>query len=214
MDEPLSNLDASLRSSMRAEVKRLHRELAATIVYVTHDQTEAMTLGDRIAVMRAGDLLQLATPALIYERPANTFVATFMGLPPMNLLPGERRGDLVDVAGARFRMPWPRYTERSPHRSGPPGGHDVGIARDLLVGVRPEHLSLERNGHRDGLVLSGAVELAETTGADTFLHVTTDGGRIVARTSGPTPRLGERVHVRADLTNAHLFDRSTGERIE
>jgi multiple sugar transport system ATP-binding protein len=211
---------------MRAEIKRLHRELSATIVYVTHDQTEAMTLGNRIAVMRAGDLLQCDTPAAIYERPASAFVAAFIGLPQMNLVEGELRGGLVDIRGARFRMPW--AAQQHPHRGGP---RDVGPAREVLVGVRPEHLTLDRsygrngngsaahgsgNGNGDGRVVAftGALDLAETTGADTFLHLTTDAGPIVARLSGHTPpRPGERVRVRADVANVHLFDRVTEERI-
>jgi multiple sugar transport system ATP-binding protein len=227
MDEPLSNLDAKLRSSMRAEIKRLHRELSATIVYVTHDQTEAMTLGDRIAVMRAGDLLQCDTPAAIYDRPANAFVAAFIGLPQMNLLPGELRGGIIEVAGAQLRTQW--AATHHPHRDGAPpssrAGRDardasVSGAREVLVGVRPEHLTLEHdhqgrhagNGH--GAVFTGVVDLAETTGADTFLHLTSEAGPIVARLSGHAPpQPGERVRVRAEIGNIHLFDRATEERL-
>jgi multiple sugar transport system ATP-binding protein len=211
MDEPLSNLDAKLRASMRAEIKRLHRHLQATIVYVTHDQTEAMTLGDRIAVMRAGDLLQCDTPAAIYERPRCAFVAAFIGLPQMNLFPGTQRGTIVEVRGARFRLAWD--ARQHPHRDGAqPGG-----ARAVLVGVRPEHLTLERgdeHGDGPGALFVGAVDLAETTGADTFLHLTTEAGPLVARISGHAPpRPGERVRVRADVANVHLFDGATEERI-
>jgi multiple sugar transport system ATP-binding protein len=213
MDEPLSNLDATLRSSMRAEIKRLHRELRATIVYVTHDQTEAMTLGNRIAVLRSGDLLQCDTPAAIYEQPANAFVAGFIGLPQINLLPAQLQGSAIDVLGARFRMPWD--AAHHPHRNGLHGVHDAGAAHEVLVGVRPEHLAVSHDdGHRGGLMLEGAVELAETTGADTYLHVTTEAGRVIARMSGHTPpAIGERVRVRADATHVHLFDRATEERI-
>ncbi|MDB4938198.1 MAG: put [Labilithrix sp.] len=216
MDEPLSNLDAKLRSSMRAEIKRLHRELAATIVYVTHDQTEAMTLGDRIAVMRSGDLQQCDTPAAVYERPANAFVAAFIGLPPMNLVPGESRGGIVSVAGGQVRLRWAAL--RHPHRDGSHAMPGAEGDREVLVGVRPEHLTLDRgfeqNGDARGVVFTGTLELAETTGADTFLHLTTDAGPIVARLSGHTPpRPGERVRVRADVANIHLFDRTTEERL-
>jgi multiple sugar transport system ATP-binding protein len=216
MDEPLSNLDAKLRSSMRAEIKRLHRELSATIVYVTHDQTEAMTLGDRIAVMRGGDLLQCDTPGAIYDRPANAFVAAFIGLPQMNLLPGELRGGIISVPGAQLRLHW--GAQHHPHRDSarPSTAED----RDVLVGVRPEHLTLERGDEHDGhnggraAVLSGTLDLAETTGADTFLHLTTEAGPVVARLSGHAPpRPGERVRVRADVSSIHLFDRATEERI-
>jgi multiple sugar transport system ATP-binding protein len=214
MDEPLSNLDAKLRSSMRAEIKRLHRELAATIVYVTHDQTEAMTLGDRIAVMNAGELLQCDTPAAIYERPATAFVAAFIGLPQMNLVPGVLRGASVELPGTRFRLDW--AATQHPHRTGALAAETEG-ERDVLVGMRPEHLSLEtgyHDGNGRGAVLTGAVDLAETTGADTFLHLTTEAGPIVARLAGHTPpRAGDRVRVRADVANVHLFDRATQARI-
>jgi multiple sugar transport system ATP-binding protein len=213
MDEPLSNLDAKLRASMRAEIKRLHRHLAATIVYVTHDQTEAMTLGDRIAVMRAGDLLQCDTPAAIYERPSCAFVATFIGLPQMNLLPATLSGALVEVPGASFRLAW--HAQHHPHRG---AAQQTGTPREVHVGIRPEHLTLERGygGSHDGgaAVFAGTVELAETTGADTFLHLTTAAGELVARISGHAPpRPGERLRVRADVANVHLFDRATGARI-
>jgi multiple sugar transport system ATP-binding protein len=212
MDEPLSNLDAKLRASMRAEIKRLHLRLEATIVYVTHDQTEAMTLGDRIAVMRSGDLLQCDTPAQIYERPACAFVATFIGLPPMNLLRGTLSGAIVEVRGARFRLSWD--ARQHPHR----GGAEPAVAREVLVGVRPEHLILERgdarNGDGLGVLFAGSVDLAETTGADTFLHLTTEAGPLVARISGHAPpRSGECVRVRAEVANVHLFDSVTEERI-
>ena len=217
MDEPLSNLDAKLRSSMRAEIKRLHKELAATIVYVTHDQTEAMTLGDRIAVMNAGELLQCDTPAAIYERPATVFVAAFIGLPQMNLVPGVLRGASIELPGARFRLAWAEA--HHPHRDGAHGGGEA--ARDVIVGVRPEHLTLDTgngnghgNGNGRGAVFAGAVELAETTGADTFLHLTTEAGPIVARVSGHSPpRIGQLVRVRADVANVHIFDDATKERI-
>jgi multiple sugar transport system ATP-binding protein len=219
MDEPLSNLDAKLRSSMRAEIKRLHRELCATIVYVTHDQTEAMTLGDRIAVMHAGELLQCDTPGAIYDRPATAFVAAFIGLPQMNLLPGMLRGSVVELPGARFRRTW--GATHHPHRN---GVHAVAYGprepREVLVGIRPEHLVLDHGSNgasadERSVVLGGAVDLTETTGADTYLHLTTDAGRIVARLSGHAPPPpGEHVRLHADVANVHLFDRSTEARLE
>jgi multiple sugar transport system ATP-binding protein len=196
MDEPLSNLDAKLRSSMRAEVKRLHRELLTTIVYVTHDQTEAMTLGDRIAVLRAGDLLQLDRPERVYERPANAFVATFIGTPEMNLLEGRTtiEGGQSFAIGPGFRFAL---------RTAVPG-------TDVLVGVRPEHL---RAG--DGpATFTGRVELVESTGTDSFVHLSTTGGRVVAKVDGVKPSAGENLTVHADLERIHLFDTKTEGRIE
>jgi multiple sugar transport system ATP-binding protein len=197
MDEPLSNLDAKLRTSMRAELKRLHRELGATIVYVTHDQTEALALGDRIAVMRAGELLQLDAPTEIYRRPKNVFVATFIGLPPMNLLPGVLRDGAVEVAGARFEAP-----------------RGAATPRDVLVGVRPEHL--EAGGAPSaGLFLSGAVEALDWMGAESWAHVSTDGGGVVVCRAPASNGLavGARVRVTASLRDVHVFDASTEERI-
>lgn len=133
-DEPLSNLDASLRVGMRAEIKRLHSRLATTAIYVTHDQVEAMTLGDRIAVMKEGSIFQVGTPLELYEHPANLFVATFIGSPPMNLL----RGRLEVRGGAQFSHPAlarPLTLKNTPARM-PSSGSDV------ILGIRPEHISL------------------------------------------------------------------------
>src|SRR3954470_792718 len=123
-DEPLSNLDAKLRVQMRAELKRLHRSLRTTTVYVTHDQEEAMTLGDRVVVMKDGVTQQLGKPLDVYERPANRFVAGFMGSPPMNLIPGRIVGECFEGAGLRLKLPYPA----------PP-------AADAVLGLRPEHLT-------------------------------------------------------------------------
>ncbi len=203
MDEPLSNLDAKLRSSMRAEVKRLHRELAATIVYVTHDQTEAMTLGDRIAVLRAGDLLQLDAPNEVYTRPSTAFVATFIGSPEMNLLAAELAvdSDRTVVAGAGFTFALP---PSFPRRSGP-----------VLVGVRPEHLRLPDGAPRHGGArFSGRVELVEWTGSEGFVHVATPAGRLVCRLSAEVrPDAGDVIEVVADVDQVHVFDAKSEGRI-
>ena len=202
MDEPLSNLDAKLRSSMRAEVKRLHRELAATIVYVTHDQTEAMTLGDRIAVLRAGDLLQLDAPKEVYARPSTAFVATFIGSPEMNLLDAELAvdGDTPVATGAGFRFALP---PSFPRRSGP-----------VLVGVRPEHLRLPDGSPRRGARFSGSVELVEWTGSEGFAHVATPAGRLVCRLSPEVrPEAGDVIEVIAEIDHVHVFDAKSEGRI-
>jgi len=175
MDEPLSNLDAKLRGTMRTELRRLHRDLRATIVYVTHDQTEAMTLGDRVAVMRAGDVVQIDTPEAIYRRPASVFVATFIGTTPMNLV---RR----------------------------PRG-----ARDVIAGVRPEHLVVGAPGE---VSFEGTVEMTEWLGADRWVHILTDAGRMVCRAGeGALPEAGSRVRAAAALSDVHHFDAETEARI-
>ena len=179
-DEPLSNLDAKLRVQMRAEIKRLHQASGITSVYVTHDQVEAMTLGSRIAVMKGGVVQQLGTPDEIYNRPANTYVATFIGSPTMNLL----RGAALDLA---------------PPQAG----------RDLLLGVRPEHLQL-----RDDAPWRGEVSVVEPTGPDTYVMVDTAEGTVTLRTDAQTRvRPGDRVGLAVAPTNAHWFDAKTEERV-
>ncbi|HVH44181.1 MAG TPA: sn-glycerol-3-phosphate ABC transporter ATP-binding protein UgpC [Labilithrix sp.] len=202
MDEPLSNLDAKLRASMRAEVKRLHRELRTTIVYVTHDQTEAMTLGDRVAVLRAGDLVQLDVPERIYACPANTFVATFIGSPEMNLLPADLvlEMDRVILLGQGFRF---ALGDRAPRA---PSG--------VLVGVRPEHVSPSAKVGEDVPKFSGTVELVESTGTDTFVHLATPAGRLVAKLGArERPPHGSPLTVHAELENIHLFEAASGARL-
>src|SRR5688500_1369368 len=132
-DEPLSNLDAQLRSQMRTEISRLQRKLDVTTVYVTHDQVEAMTLGDRVAVLRKGVLQQVDTPRALYERPANLFVAGFIGSPAMNLVPAS-------VVGGRVRLPFAEFDLPGGYELDSPAEEQRGAPRPLVVGIRPEHL--------------------------------------------------------------------------
>jgi multiple sugar transport system ATP-binding protein len=198
LDEPLSNLDAQLRVLMRAEIKRLHVDVARTFIYVTHDQVEAMTMSDRIAVMRDGVVQQCATPEEIYERPANRFVASFMGSPPMNFVTGE----LADVDGKRsFRSSAITQDIRL-----------YGALPDdpaVVLGVRPEDVSLSPEplpGYRPGKVF-----VSEPLGPDVLVTVRIDGELIKARV--PTPfRLGHdsTVHVGFNPDRLHLFAVSDG----
>jgi multiple sugar transport system ATP-binding protein len=182
-DEPLSNLDASLRGDIRVEIGQLVRRLGATALYVTHDHVEAMTLADRIAVMRGGRLLQLGTPKEIYDRPATSFVGGFLGSPRMNLLPGRVDGDSI-IAGP-FRVPRPR--EALPLR--------------VEVGVRPEHVVLEQ-GDAHGEVIA-----VEPLGAETHLIVRVGDLDIRAQTRGfDTHRRGDDVLVSIDPARAMVFD--------
>ncbi len=193
-DEPLSNLDAALRTALRAEIGRLLSSLGATALYVTHDQTEAMTLGHRIAVLRAGKLEQLATPRVIYETPATAFVAGFFGTPAMNLLEAVRDGGQVLVAGQPL--------------AGPPGE-----AERLLCGVRPEHLSLVADGH-PGPTLGGVVTAVEPHGAESHVSLDLGAGLLRLRTRGfDAPGLGETVRVGLDPAALHWFDGETGRRL-
>ncbi len=190
-DEPLSNLDAKLRVEMRAEIKRLHQAGGTTSVYVTHDQVEAMTLGSRIAVMKGGVVQQLGTPADIYGRPANTYVATFIGSPTMNLVEGRAGQGGFHARGASLGLACP---------------HDGG---ELLLGVRPEHLAL-----RDDAPWRGEVSVVEPTGPDTYLVVDTACGAVTLRTAAQSPaRPGDRVGLAVAPGHAHWFDTRTQERM-
>lgn len=164
MDEPLSNLDARLRGQMRAEIARLQRESGVTTVYVTHDQVEAMTMGDRVAVMNGGVLQQLAPPRELYDRPVNLFVATFIGAPPINLLPGRlrRSGQGVDVVLPGLALPLPAAVVQDR-----PGLAATGD-REVVVGIRPENLFLA-DGEADAL--SARIAFQEDLGASLLLHV-------------------------------------------
>ena len=197
MDEPLSNLDAKLRVQTRTQIASLQRRLGVTTVYVTHDQTEALTMGDRIAVLKDGVLQQVGTPRDLYERPVNVFVAGFIGSPSMNILPS----DFVD-GGVRFGT----TVVPVPHRT--PGGA-------VQVGVRPEDLVLVGS---DSGGLPVEVDLAEELGADAYLYGHTEhaGQRVdvVVRVDGRShPVPGEVVMLSLKADHVHLFDPGTGERL-
>jgi multiple sugar transport system ATP-binding protein len=190
-DEPLSNLDAALRAELRIELGKLLRRLKATALYVTHDQAEAMTLADRIAVLSAGRLEQVDTPRRIYEAPATVFVASFFGIPPMNLIDAERDGESARAAGLEVRAP----------------RTDVSA---LVLGVRPEHVDIGPSENSDNRAL-GEVTAAEPLGAETHLEVTLEHSVIRARVAGfDAPPIGERVSVGVDAARIRWFDRETG----
>ena len=164
MDEPLSNLDAKLRVQMRTEVARIQKRLGTTMVYVTHDQTEAMTLGDRVAVMRAGIIQQVDTPANLYEKPGNLFVAGFIGSPSMNFLPGSLQGETVKTPIGDIRLP-------DKLRSGLEG--DGGGGRDVIVGMRPEHFedaAVEQEEHADRMKFRTDVDVVESMGSELYVY--------------------------------------------
>jgi multiple sugar transport system ATP-binding protein len=179
-DEPLSNLDAALRGQTRVEIAKLHRDLGATTVYVTHDQVEAMTLADRVVVLRDGLIEQVGTPLELYDRPANQFVAQFIGTPRMNVLAQDK----VPQLQSAFAVPVP----------------DGGF-----VGLRPESLHLSAAGQGQ---LQGKVDLVEALGAETLVYITSpQGAQIVARQNTRTlVKVGDDVGVAIDTASAHLFD--------
>ncbi len=197
-DEPLSNLDAKLRSELRVEIKRLHQQLRNTMIYVTHDQIEALTLADRIAVMRGGIIQQLADPKTIYNKPANLFVAGFIGSPAMTMLKG-RIDPSGDFATAGVRVPLAGYDGRVP----PPG-------TEVILGVRPEHVAVHAGG--DGL--PAVVDLDEPMGSDSLLWLSFAGQPLSARAAAEHGfRPGQPVTVGFDIGKASLFDRSTEQRL-
>ncbi len=204
MDEPLSNLDAKLRAETRSQIVKLQRQLGTTTVYVTHDQTEAMTMGDRIAVMNAGQIQQIATPLELYNRPANQFVAEFIGSPPMNFLPVQFKAPLL-ITFDQFRLTLPGTWESALQ------AYD---GRKLVLGIRPEHLSVGVPAPKN---LQGRVELVEALGSETYLAVRlvdTPISRPVmlqARIEPDFPvRVGDDLWLAIAPDKIHIFDPDTG----
>jgi multiple sugar transport system ATP-binding protein len=202
LDEPLSNLDAALQAQMRLELVRLHRELKTTMIYVTHDQVEAMTMADRIMVLNEGRVEQVASPMELYQNPASLFVAGFIGAPKMNFLE-------VSVA----RAVEDRCTVTLFHGaalSAPALGAGIAAGGRLTLGVRPEHVAVEAGGE-----VEGEVQALEYLGPRTYVHARlADGSKLVAQTAGDTAiREGDRVAFRLAAESCHLFD-AAGKRLE
>ena len=215
-DEPLSNLDAQLRGQMRLELAKLHRRLAATMIYVTHDQVEAMTLGDRIVVMKDGCVQQVATPLELYHRPANLFVAGFIGAPAMNLFRGTLEADAQGLwfraqgdsaAGARATL---RARVAPEHTAGLQP--HVGLA--VVLGVRPEDLAPAGEGTpAEATTFSAPVELVEPMGAETYLHLAAGAAPVVVRVQPDTrATAGDALRLRLDMARAHYFHAADGRR--
>ncbi len=208
-DEPLSNLDAKLRSEMRHEIARIHQRSRTTSVYVTHDQIEAMTLADRIVVLRDGVIQQVGTPLDVYESPANRFVAGFFGTPAMNFLTAQigapetsdayrgPTGPKVTAQGPGFAMQLPLSEQTS---------------KDVVIGIRPESISLEQRP--DAAAIDAAVELREMLGAEVLLHLRSEAGPLTVRAEAHTSaREGENLRVWIDENSVHLFDATTEQRL-
>jgi multiple sugar transport system ATP-binding protein len=204
-DEPLSNLDAELRVEMRTQIKRLHLNFRATSVYVTHDQTEAMTLADRIVALRSGVIEQVGSPEELYANPANRFVAGFIGSPKMNFLAGkillENTGPCAIPTGAPgIRLPIRKQA-------------NLQNGQEVVIGVRPEHLTDTWTEHgREGLVpIDLKVELTEPLGADTLVVTRIGDTEVVCRVSpGSKPVAGSPLRINADTSHIHLFDPQSG----
>jgi len=195
-DEPLSNLDAQLRTQMRLEIKKLHQSVGNTIIFVTHDQVEAMTMADRIVIMKDGYIQQIATPADAYHKPANEFVARFIGAPSMNMLNGKSSGSHIELwNGAQIPLPQT----------------NLETGRNLSVGIRPEDLRICTD---NSPVLSGRVSVVEPLGSESLLYVDVDGIEIIA--SGPgrdAPLPNTQINLTALPESFHFFDQDTGESV-
>ncbi|MEM9792681.1 MAG: sn-glycerol-3-phosphate ABC transporter ATP-binding protein UgpC [Pseudomonadota bacterium] len=191
-DEPLSNLDAQLRTQMRLEIKKLHQRVGNTIVFVTHDQVEAMTMADRIVIMKDGYIQQVGTPSEVYHKPANTFVAQFIGAPSMNMFPVRTSGGKLHLAGGASL----------------PAPVSLSDDRPVVLGIRPDDLA-----PGDGTpMLEGVISVLEPLGSETLAYVSVDGQEVIAKVSGRTPpKVGETIRLGTDPANMHLFDAATGQ---
>ena len=206
-DEPLSNLDAKLRVEMRTEIKLMHQRLKTTTVYVTHDQIEAMTLGDKVAVMKDGIIQQFGTPKQIYNDPANLFVASFIGSPPMNFIPlrlQRRDGQLLallDSGQARCELPL--------------GAMEAGFEnREVILGIRPEQILLATAESRNQSSIRAEVEVVEPTGPDTLVFVELNQTKVCCRLApDDAPQVGQTLELQFDPSKVLLFDAQSGERL-
>jgi multiple sugar transport system ATP-binding protein len=207
-DEPLSNLDAKLRVQMRVEISRLHHNLDTTMIYVTHDQVEAMTMGDRIVVMKDGIIEQVAPPEELYDNPATKFVASFIGTPPMNFIDGKITGEngTLNFDEGTFSLPLPEMfmSELEPYRN-----------KRITFGIRPEDIGSERAAlEKDAVQIRFTVDVVEPMGSETILYVRTDNNSFISRVDPhKTCKAGDCVELAVNLPKAHFFDADTDKLI-
>jgi multiple sugar transport system ATP-binding protein len=207
MDEPLSNLDAKLRVQMRAEITKLHQRLQTTTIYVTHDQTEAMTMATRIVVMKDGIIQQVGSPKEVYDNPENVFVGGFIGSPAMNFLSGKLEDGAIDIGDLKVKVPEGKMKML----------RDQGfVNKEIILGIRPEDIHdepvfLESS---EGTKIKAEIDVAELMGAETFLYSTVSGQDFIARVDSRTDaKSGHTVELAFDMNKAHFFDPTTEERI-
>lgn len=208
-DEPLSNLDAKMRVSMRTEIARLHAHIGATMIYVTHDQVEAMTMGDRICIMKDGEIQQVAEPLSLYNQPANLYAAGFIGSPPMNFFRGTLRKDGGVVRFVEANAKGAPVSIHLPQRLAAAGRNHLDKA--VVLGIRPEDLH-EESSPREGATATVTVDVSEPMGAETYLYLTSGATSFIARVK-PTAihASGTSVHLAFTPANLHLFDASSEE---
>jgi len=211
-DEPLSNLDAKMRVETRAELSRLHHTLQATLVYVTHDQVEAMTLADRIVVMNGGRIQQIAPPLEVYHRPANLFVAGFIGSPRMNTIAGTLTGESDSVV---FAEKSPDQPIRLAFRGNAARVLEKRMDQDVILGLRPEHLADARDlaDPDPGATFEARVDVVEPVGAETWVYLRSSAQQLIARVPHAEPRtdIGHNLRFAADLSRARFFDPVSGD---
>ncbi len=207
LDEPLSNLDAKLRAAMRTEITKLHKKLGTTFVYVTHDQTEAMTMGDRIVVMKDGFIQQVDTPQHLYDSPCNKFVAGFIGSPQMNFIKCK-----IAKTGDQYTANFDKYALEIPKGKTESGLFDKYVGKEVSMGIRPEAI------HDDELFLSNFkhlqvaanVDIAELMGSEIYIYMTIDGNNVVAKVPPrSTYKPGDAITIAIDMTKVHFFDNET-----
>ncbi|HYU53717.1 MAG TPA: ATP-binding cassette domain-containing protein, partial [Gemmatimonadaceae bacterium] len=207
-DEPLSNLDAQMRVSMRREIARLHQELKVTMIYVTHDQVEAMTLGDRIVVMNKGHVMQIDTPINLYEKPKNKFVAGFIGNPAMNFVNGSVEGG----GPSRFVAEGGDWDINLPSRVS--ASLTAARGRAITMGIRPEDVSIVAGARTAPATATARLDLVESLGNETFIYARAGSHDITARVSPQSlPPLGSRIVLAFNLERGHFFSDGSGERI-
>ena len=206
MDEPLSNLDAKLRGQMRTEISKLHQRLQTTFIYVTHDQTEAMTMGSRIVVMKDGFIQQIDSPQVLYDNPVNVFVAGFIGSPPMNFIDAvvEKAGEdvLLKIGNSTVKLPEAKAKELDASY----------VGKTVLLGIRPENLHDEEVmlSMNPDCVVPAHVDVTEAMGAETFLYVNVEGAAMIARVNPrTTAKPGDDIKLAFDANKIHLFDKET-----
>jgi multiple sugar transport system ATP-binding protein len=211
MDEPLSNLDAKLRVQMRTEISKLHHRLQTTVIYVTHDQTEALTMGTRIVVMKDGFIQQVDTPTSLYERPNNMFVAGFIGSPQMNFINAkvEKRGEEVHLIFGKEDVKLPEGKAKKLE------GSDY-VGKEVVMGIRPENVH-DEPAYLESMadsVVTAKVEVVEMLGSETLLYVVVDEVDFTARVNPRTKvRPGDTIKLAFDTNKVHLFDKETEKTI-
>jgi multiple sugar transport system ATP-binding protein len=202
-DEPLSNLDAKLRGTMRKELKLLHSQLQTTMLYVTHDQIEALTLADRIVIMKDGYIQQIGTPTEVYTNPVNLFVAKFIGLPAMNIFNSHFNGQEINVNNSRYPLTNPEVLKMLKSYAN----------QELAVGVRPEHLILEKTNTGKGAI-PAVVENVELLGSETLIHIMLDNQKVLAKSHVRDDiKIGDQVFLKLDEQHIYFFDLATEGRI-